>query len=69
MGSVPLSADWSATWRVLQRLAPKRSSVPEGTVPKLESVSIDYGGGITTLVGASSVAVPGTLAALQGAVS
>ncbi|MCG8371682.1 MAG: gamma-glutamyltransferase, partial [Proteobacteria bacterium] len=30
-------------------------------------VSIAYGGGITTLVGAGSVAVPGTLAALEKA--
>jgi gamma-glutamyltranspeptidase/glutathione hydrolase len=30
-------------------------------------VSLDYGGGITTLVGAGSVAVPGTLAAMQDA--
>ena len=29
-----------------------------------ESVSLEYGGGITTLVGASSVATPGTLASL-----
>ncbi len=33
--------------------------------PPVESVSLDYGGGIETLVGASSVAVPGTLAALH----
>ena len=30
----------------------------------IESVFLDYGGGIETLVGVSSVAVPGTLAAL-----
>ena len=38
--------------------------LPAGFSPKIESVTIEYGGGITTLVGASSVAVPGTLAAL-----
>ncbi|MEM8984073.1 MAG: gamma-glutamyltransferase [Pseudomonadota bacterium] len=36
----------------------------DGTV---ESVSMRYGGGITTLVGAGSVATPGTLAALHAA--
>ncbi|MGI9260758.1 MAG: gamma-glutamyltransferase, partial [Woeseiaceae bacterium] len=30
----------------------------------VESVSLEYGGGVTTLVGAASVATPGTLAAL-----
>lgn len=39
--------------------------LPAGTEPAIESVTIDYGGGVTTLVGASSVAVPGTLAALS----
>jgi gamma-glutamyltranspeptidase/glutathione hydrolase len=38
--------------------------MPEGRTPEHESVTIDYGGGVTTLVGASSVAVPGTLRAL-----
>lgn len=33
--------------------------------PTPEPVSLDYGGGVTTLVGASSVAVPGTLAAFS----
>ncbi len=32
--------------------------------PRVERVALEYGGGIETLVGASSVAVPGTLAAL-----
>ena len=32
--------------------------------PRAERVAMEYGGGIETLVGASSVAVPGTLAAL-----
>ena len=32
--------------------------------PKIERVVLEYGGGVETLVGASSVAVPGTLAAL-----
>lgn len=35
--------------------------------PLLETVELEYGGGIVTLVGASSVAVPGTLAALYRA--
>ena len=39
----------------------------DGFEPLVESVEIDYGGGVTTLVGASSVAVPGTLAALYTA--
>jgi gamma-glutamyltranspeptidase/glutathione hydrolase len=36
-----------------------------GSAPATESVTLDYGGGITTLVGAGSVAVPGTLKALD----
>jgi gamma-glutamyltranspeptidase/glutathione hydrolase len=39
--------------------------LPDDVKPRPESVTIDYGGGVTTLVGASSVAVPGTLAALH----
>jgi gamma-glutamyltranspeptidase/glutathione hydrolase len=35
------------------------------TVAAAESVTLEYGGGVTTLVGASSVAVPGTLKALS----
>jgi gamma-glutamyltranspeptidase/glutathione hydrolase len=35
-----------------------------GFEPVLDAVALDYGGGIETLVGSSSVAVPGTLAAL-----
>ena len=38
--------------------------LPAGTKAMPEAVTIDYGGGVTTLVGASSVAVPGTLKAL-----
>lgn len=38
--------------------------LPAGTMPRVEAVELEYGGGIKTLVGASSVAVPGTLAAL-----
>lgn len=38
--------------------------LPPDTRTHPESVSLDYGGGITTLVGTSSVATPGTLAAL-----
>lgn len=41
--------------------------LPEGTVPAIEAVELEYGGGIETLIGASSVAVPGTLAALYKA--
>jgi len=41
--------------------------LPEGTTPTNEAVELEYGGGIETLVGASSVAVPGTLAALYKA--
>ncbi|MDG2376634.1 MAG: gamma-glutamyltransferase, partial [Woeseiaceae bacterium] len=37
---------------------------PEVVPDRAESVTLEYGGGITTLVGASSVATPGTLAAL-----
>jgi len=45
------------------------AGIPAGTEPLLETVELEYGGGITTLVGASSVAVPGTLAALYRASS
>ena len=38
--------------------------LPPETRGHPESVSLEYGGGVTTLVGASSVATPGTLAAL-----
>lgn len=41
--------------------------LPVGTTPIVDAVSLEYGGGIETLVGASSVAVPGTLAALHKA--
>jgi len=37
---------------------------PDGLPDHAESVTLEYGGGVTTLVGASSVATPGTLAAL-----
>ena len=39
--------------------------LPGETRPTAESVSMDYGGGIETLVGVASVAVPGTPAALH----
>jgi gamma-glutamyltranspeptidase/glutathione hydrolase len=39
--------------------------LPDGARPVTETVELEYGGGIETLVGASSVAVPGTLAALH----
>jgi gamma-glutamyltranspeptidase/glutathione hydrolase len=38
--------------------------LPPDTSSEPESVSLEYGGGITTLVGPSSVATPGTLASL-----
>lgn len=38
--------------------------LPKGAARQVESVSLEYGGGVTTLVGAASVATPGTLAAL-----
>ncbi len=38
--------------------------LPEGTCPVAESIYMEYGGGVETLIGASSVAVPGTPAAL-----
>ena len=41
--------------------------LPEDTAPVVDAVELEYGGGIKTLVGASSVAVPGTLAALHSA--
>ena len=39
----------------------------DGFEPSIESIELAYGGGVKTLVGASSVAVPGTLAALYKA--
>jgi len=36
-----------------------------GTSASTDSVELEYGGGVTTLIGAGSVAVPGTLAALH----
>lgn len=41
--------------------------LPDGAMPVVETVKLEYGGGVETLVGASSVAVPGTLAALHEA--
>ena len=43
---------------------PGIGAAPSGPLPS-ESVSIEYGGGVETLVGPTSVAVPGTLAALH----
>jgi len=40
-------------------------NLPEETSPAAESVYMEYGGGIETLIGVASVAVPGTPAALQ----
>jgi gamma-glutamyltranspeptidase/glutathione hydrolase len=39
--------------------------LPAETSPQAESIYMEYGGGVETLVGASSVAVPGTPAALH----
>jgi gamma-glutamyltranspeptidase/glutathione hydrolase len=39
--------------------------LPAGTSPEVESVDMEYGGGVETLIGAASVAVPGTPAALH----
>jgi gamma-glutamyltranspeptidase/glutathione hydrolase len=41
--------------------------LPADTTPVIENVKLSYGGGVETLVGASSVAVPGTLASLYKA--
>lgn len=38
--------------------------LPGTASPQVDSVTLEYGGGVTTLVGAASVATPGTLAAL-----
>jgi len=40
------------------------AGLPAGKQAKADTVRLDYGGGVETLVGASSVAIPGTLAAL-----
>lgn len=55
-GADPLTIDGNVA-------VPGLGDTPIGTLLP-EPVLIDYGGGIQTLVGASSVAVPGTLAAL-----
>jgi len=39
--------------------------LPAGTSPAAESIYMEYGGGIETLVGVASIAVPGTPAALH----
>ncbi len=39
--------------------------LPQGFAPAAEVIHMEYGGGIETMVGASSIAVPGTLAALH----
>lgn len=55
-GEDPLTIDGNVT-------VPGLGKQPKQT-PRTEPVIIDYGGGIETLVGVSSVAVPGALAAL-----
>ena len=42
---------------------------PDRHAPDVERVTLEYGGGVTTLVGASTVAVPGTLKAISLAAS
>jgi gamma-glutamyltranspeptidase/glutathione hydrolase len=39
--------------------------LPQDTTPEPESIYMEYGGGVETLIGVSSVAVPGTPAALH----
>jgi gamma-glutamyltranspeptidase/glutathione hydrolase len=56
-GATPLTIDGN--------VAIPGMGLPAGAAPVIETVKLDYGGGIETLVGASSVAVPGTLAALH----
>lgn len=58
-GETPITIDGNVTVPGL--------GLPEATSPLVETVKLDYGGGVETLVGASSVAVPGTLAALYEA--
>ncbi|MCH8335787.1 MAG: gamma-glutamyltransferase [Proteobacteria bacterium] len=41
------------------------TGLPAGVRPGAESIHMDYGGGVETLVGAASVAIPGTPAALH----
>jgi gamma-glutamyltranspeptidase/glutathione hydrolase len=41
------------------------AGLPRKPVPGADSVTLEYGGGVTTLIGAASVAVPGTLKALS----
>ena len=41
------------------------TGLPAGSNPSAESIHMEYGGGIGTLVGAASVAIPGTPAALH----
>jgi len=58
-GKTPLTIDGNVA-------VPGMGLSPETSVQP-ESVTMDYGGGITTLVGTSSIAVPGTLKALYNA--
>ena len=46
---------------------PGHGVAPERRGEGVESVSMEYGGGITTLVGSGTVGVPGTLAAVEAA--
>ena len=57
-GSAPITIDGNVAVPGLGNAAP----AAEGT-----AVHLDYGGGLDTIVGAPSVAVPGSLAALEGA--
>ncbi len=55
-GSEPITIDGN--------VAVPGTGLPAGTRPGAESIHMDYGGGVETLVGAASVAIPGTPAAL-----
>jgi gamma-glutamyltranspeptidase/glutathione hydrolase len=56
-GSDPITIDGN--------VAVPGQGLPPGHIPGVESSYMEYGGGIETLVGAGSVAVPGSLAALE----
>jgi len=59
-GEAPVTVDGNVT-------VPGKGLPDEERRQGAAEVSLDYGGGITTLVGAGSVSVPGTLAAMEDA--
>ena len=59
-GSDPVTIDGNVA-------IPGRSATEEQRGRGVESVTMEYGGGITTLVGTGTVGVPGTLAAVESA--